>query len=234
VNRFFAGGGVLGKHLQLMADSKPREIVGVVGNISDGALSDPKQPEMYVPYAQYAPGTMNIVVRGAANPMNLAAALRDRVSAVDKDETLSGVRSMDDVLDASVSQPRFTSQLLALFAALALVLAVVGLYGLMAYSVTQRRNEIGIRMALGARREDILRFVLRQGSMLALTGIGLGLIASAFITRALSSLLFAVGPTDPQTFLAVALLLLSVALAACYVPAWRAMRVDPMTALRYE
>jgi putative ABC transport system permease protein len=141
---------------------------------------------------------------------------------------------MDDVLGASVSEPRFSSQLLALFAALALVLAAVGLYGLMAYSVTQRRNEIGIRMALGARREDILRLVLRQGSMLALTGIGLGLIASVFMTRVLSGLLFAVGPTDPQTFLAVALLLVGVALAACYIPAWRATRVDPMVALRYE
>jgi putative ABC transport system permease protein len=235
VKRFFGGGDVLGKRLQLMGDSKAtREIVGVVGNISHGALSDPKQPEMYVPYAQYAPGTMNIVVRAAANPMNLAAALRDRVSAVDKDETLSGVRTMDDVVGASVSQPRFSSQLLALFAALALVLAAVGLYGLMAYSVTQRRNEIGIRMALGAGREDILKLVLRQGSMLVLTGVGLGLIASVFMTRVLSGLLFAVGPTDPQTFIAVALLLAGVALAACYIPAWRATRVDPMVALRYE
>jgi putative ABC transport system permease protein len=138
------------------------------------------------------------------------------------------------VVGASVSQPRFASQLLALFAALALMLASVGLYGLMAYSVTQRRNEIGIRMALGARREDILTLVLRQGSMLALTGIALGLIASLLVTRALSSVLFAVGPNDPQTFLAVVLLLLGVTLAACYIPARRATRVDPMVALRYE
>ena len=235
VKRYFASEEVLGKRLQLMGDPKAmREIVGVVGNISHGALSDPKQPEMYVPYAQYAPATTNIVVRASANPINLAAALRDRVSAVDKNETLSEVRSMDDVVGASVSQPRFALQLLALFAALALMLASVGLYGLMAYSVTQRRNEIGIRMALGARREDILTLVLRQGSMLALTGIGLGLIASLLMTRVLASVLFAVGPTDPQTFLAVVLLLVGVALAACYIPARRATRVDPMVALRDE
>jgi predicted permease len=235
VKRYFASGEVLGKHLQLMGDPKAtREIVGVVGNISQGALSDPKQPEMYVPFGQYAPATTNIIVRASANPMNLAAALSDRVSAVDKYETLSEVRSMDDVVGASVSQPRFASQLLALFAALALMLASVGLYGLMAYSVTQRRNEIGIRMALGATREDILTLVLRQGSMLALTGIALGLIASLLVTRVLSSVLFAVGPNDPQTFLAVVLLLVGVTLAACYIPARRATRVDPMVALRYE
>ncbi len=141
---------------------------------------------------------------------------------------------MDDVLGASVSQPRFSSQLLGMFAALALVLAAIGLYGLMAYSITQRRNEIGIRMALGARREDILRLILRQGLRLTLIGMGLGLVASVFLTRVLSSMLFTVGPTDPQTFVAVALLLAGVALAACFIPARRAAKVDPMVALRYE
>ena len=235
VKRFLPGGDAVGKRLKLMFDAKEtREIVGVVGNISEGALRDPKQPEMYVPYAQYANGTMNIVVRAAANPMNLAAALRDRVGAVDKDETLSDVMSMDDVVGASVSQPRFSSQLLTLFAALALVLASVGLYGLMAYTVTQRTIEIGIRIALGARRGDVLRLVLRQGLILAFIGVGCGLIASVFMTRVLSGLLFAVGPTDPETFLAVAVLLVSVASVACSIPAWRATRVDPLVALRYE
>jgi len=235
VARFFADGDVLGKRLQLMVDPQAtREIVGVVGNVTHVALSEPDWPEMYVPYAQFAPPTMNIVVRAAANPMNLVAALRDRVSAVDKNETLSAARSMDDVLDASVSQPRFSSQLLGMFASLALILAAIGLYGLMAYSITQRRNEIGIRMALGARREDILRLILRQGLRLTLIGMGLGLVASVFLTRVLSSMLFTVGPTDPQTFMAVALLLAGVALAACLIPARRAAKVDPMVALRYE
>jgi putative ABC transport system permease protein len=208
--------------------------VGVVGNVTHVALSEPGWPEMYVPYAQFAPPTMNIVVRAAADPMNLVAALRDRVSAVDKNETLSAARSMDDVLGASVSQPRFSSQLLGMFAALALILAAIGLYGLMAYSITQRKNEIGIRMALGARREDILRLILRQGLRLTLIGMGLGLVASLFLTRVLSSMLFTVGPTDPQTFMLVALLLAGVALAACFIPARRAAMVDPMVALRYE
>jgi putative ABC transport system permease protein len=235
VKRFFGDGDALGRRLQLMGDPQAtREIVGVVGNITHIALSEPDWPEMYVPYAQFAPPTMNIVVRAAANPMNLAAALHDRVSAVDKDETLSAVTSMDDVRGVSVSQPRFSSQLLASFAGLALLLAAIGLYGLMAYSVTQRRNEIGIRMALGATREDILQLVLRHGSQLALAGMGIGSAVSAIATRVLSGMLFAVSPTDPQTFAVVVLLLVGVALAACYIPARRAARVDPMVALRYE
>jgi len=235
VARFFPGGDALGKRLQLIGDPEAgREIVGVVGNVTHIALSEPDWPEMYVPYAQFAPATVNVVVRAAADPMNLSSALRASVSAVDKNVTLSGVQSLDDVLGASVSQPRFSSQLLGMFAALALVLAAIGLYGLMAYSTTQRRNEIGIRMALGARREDILRLILRQGSRLALIGMGLGFVASLFLTRLLSKMLFTVGPTDPQTFLAVALLLGGVALAACLIPARRAAKVDPMIALRYE
>jgi putative ABC transport system permease protein len=233
--RFFNGEPVIGKHLQLMGDPKAtREIVGIVGNINHSALSDPQQPQMFVPYAQYSKPTMDIVVRAAADPANLAAALQAQVSEIDKDETLSAIRSMDDVVGASVSQPRFSSQLVAVFAALALLLAAVGLYGLMAYSVTQRTNEIGIRMALGASRKNILQLVLRQGSLLALGGIGLGLIASVLVTRVLSSMLFAVSPRDPQTFFAVGLVLAAVALVASYVPARRATRVDPMVALRYE
>jgi putative ABC transport system permease protein len=235
VKRFLGGENGVGKRLEMVGDPKAqRAIVGVVGNISHRALSDPQRPEMYVPYAQYAPPMMDIVVRAAANPMNLAAALRDRLSTVDKERTLSAVRSMDDVLGMSISQPRFSSQLLAVFAALALLLATIGLYGLLAYSVTQRRNEIGIRLALGAMREDILRLVLKHGTVLALVGIGIGLITSMAATRVLSSMLFAVSPTDWQTFLAVAVLLLGVALGACFIPARRAAKVDPMVALRYE
>jgi len=235
VKRFFSGGNVIGQRLQLMGDPQAtREIVGVVGNITHIALSEPDWPEMYVPYAQFAPAMMNVVVRAAANPMNLANALQAQVSTVDKDVTLSAVTSMDDVVGASVSQPRFSSQLLGTFAALALLLAAIGLYGLMAYSVTQRRNEIGVRMALGATREDILGLILRHGSKLAIAGIGIGVALSLAVTRVLSSMLFAVSSRDPETFAGVALLLITVGLAACFIPARRAAKVDPMVALRYE
>jgi len=189
---------------------------------------------MYVPYAQFAPPTMNLVVRAAANPLNLGAALQAQVGAVDKDITLSAVVPMHDILEASVSQPRFSSELIGMFAVLALLLAVIGLYGLLTYSVTQRRTEIGIRMALGATREDILRLVLRRGSALAFTGAAIGLLSSIAASRLLSSMLFAVSPKDPETFFAVAVLLVSVALVACYVPARRAAKVEPMVALRYQ
>ncbi len=235
VERFFPGKNMIGQPLQLMGDlQSTRQIVGVVGDVRHIALSEPDWPEMYVPYAQFAHPTMNVVVRAAANPQNLVNALQAQVRAVDKDLTLSAVTSMDDVLGASVSQPRFSSQLIGVFAALALLLAAIGLYGLMAYSVNQRRSEIGIRMALGATRADILKLVLRHGSKLALAGIVTGLAASLAATRVLSSMLFAVTPKDPETFIAVALLLGAVALAACFVPARRAAKVDPMVALRYE
>src|SRR5581483_4790743 len=235
VKKFFDGRNVIGQPLQLMGDPQPtREIVGVIGDIRHVALSEPDWPEMYAPFAQFAPPTMNIVVRAAANPMNLASALRTQVSAVDRDITLSAFSSMDEVLAESVSQPRFSSQLLGAFALLALLLAAVGLYGLMAFAVTQRRIEIGIRMALGARREDVLKLILRHGSKLAIAGIGIGLIASLAVTRVLSGMLFAVTPGDPETYMAIALLLVVVALLACYIPARRAAKVDPMVALRYE
>jgi len=233
--RFFPNQNVIGQPLQLMGDPQStREIVGVVGDVRHIALSEADWPEMYVPYAQFAHPAINIVVRAAANPANLAAALQAEVSSIDKDITLSALTPMDDILGASVSQPRFSSQLLGIFASLALLLATIGLYGLMAYGVSQRRTEIGIRMALGAKREDILKLIVRQGSRLALAGIGIGLIASLAATRVLSSMLFAVTPQDPETFAAVAVLLIAVAMAACYFPARRAAKVDPMVALRYE
>lgn len=232
--RYFPNTDAIGQRLQLMGDQQQaREIVGMVGNITR-VLSEPAQPEMYIPYAQFSVPMMTLVVRAAADPTNLATALQAQASAVDKDITLSGVRTMDDILDASVSQPRFSSQLIGGFAALALLLAAIGLYGVVAYSVGQRTNEIGIRMALGATREDVIRLVLRYGAGLALVGTALGFIASLAATRILASMLFEVSPNDPQTFVAVALLLMAVVLGASYIPARRAARIDPMEALRYE
>lgn len=164
VQRFFTGAEVLRKQLQLMSDTKAtREIIGVVGNIRHFALSRPDFPEMYVPYAQLAPPTMNLVVHADANPSSLAAAVAAQVCAVDRDITLSAVTSMDDVLDASLSKQRFSSQLIGTFAAFALTLAPIGLYGLLAHSVVQRKNEIGIRLALGATQGHILNLVIRRG-----------------------------------------------------------------------
>jgi putative ABC transport system permease protein len=233
--RYFPRTDAIGQRLQLMGDQQPaREIIGVVGNITQIALNAPEEPEMYVPYAQFSASMMNLVVRAAADPTNLTAALQAQASAIDKDVTLSGVKTMDDLLNGSVSQPRFSSQLVGVFAALALLLAAIGLYGVVAYSVSQRINEIGIRMALGATREDVLRLVLRYGAGLTLIGTALGFVASLAATRVLSSMLFEVSANDPQTFLAVSALLMAVVLGACYIPARRAAKVDPMVALRYE
>ena len=233
--RFFPGQDVLGKHLELMGDSQPdREVVGVVGNISHRALSDPKQPEMYVAYAQYAPPTMNLVVRATANPTPLETGLYDAVRVVDKDETLSAFRSLDDIVESSVAQPRFSSLLLGMFAALAVVLAAVGLYGLIAYSVTQRTNEIGIRMALGAKQSDVLRMIVMQGMRLALAGLALGIASSLAFGHLLASMLYEVKASDPVTFVWVSMALVGVTLLSNYIPARRAAKLDPMVALRYE
>jgi putative ABC transport system permease protein len=233
--RYFPGQDPLGKRLQVMEGHPvPRLVVGVVGNISHSALSDQQQPEMYVPYSQGADPSMHLVVRAATDPQALPAALWSSVREVDANVTLSSVRSLDDVRNASVAQPRFSSQLVGLFATLALLLAAAGLYGLTAYSVTQRTREIGIRMALGAARGDILRLTLARGLYLVMWGTAIGLAGAFAFTRLMRGALYGVSTTDPLTYVVVSLLLSGVALLACYLPARRAMRVDPMVALRYE
>ncbi|MBI1941984.1 MAG: ABC transporter permease [Acidobacteria bacterium] len=211
-------------------------VVGVVGNVRSQWPTPDYFAEIYVPYTQY-PWLVyprNLVVRTVSNPTTVAAAIRDGVTALDRDQPVSNIRTLDQLAAQAVGQQRFAMVLLGLFAALALVLATVGVYGVMSYSVERRTHEIGIRMALGADRKKVLRLVIAQGFILTLAGVVIGVSGALALTRFLESLLFGVEPTDPLTFVLVSILLTSVALLACYIPARRATKVDPMVALRHE
>ena len=209
-------------------------VVGVVGDIRHHGLETEPKPELYVPYAQAGVQGMTIVIRTAVPPDRLVSAIRQQVWALDKQIPIPSIRTLDEVLAASMARPRFRTLLLVVFAGLALLLAAVGIYGVIAYSVSRRTNEIGLRMALGAEVTDIVRMVLRQVFVLTLAGIAAGLLGAAFLTRLLTSLLYEVAPTDPLTFATVAVGLMGVALLASYLPAWRATRIDPTVALRTE
>jgi putative ABC transport system permease protein len=177
---------------------------------------------------------MTVVVRTATPPLSMVPSIRDALQQLDKDQPMAKISTMDQLISDSVARSRFTMLLLSIFAGLALTLACIGIYGVIAYSVAQRTHEIGIRLALGAQRRDVLKLILRQGLRLALTGVTIGVFAGLLLTRLMTSLLYGTTPGDPLTFAAVSALLMIVALLACYVPAQRAMKVDPMIALRYE
>ena len=211
-----------------------RAVVGVVEDVKQAKLDAPRTMQVYVPHSQNRTGVMVLAVRTDRDALNYASSVRQQVSALDRDLAVSNVASMEEVLSDSVAARRFSTALLGSFAALGLLLAAVGVYGILSYSVAQRTREIGIRMALGAARTDVLSLVAGQGLRLALVGIAVGMVAAFALTRLMASLLFEVSSTDPVTFAAVTLLLFSVALLACYIPARRATKVDPMVALRYE
>ncbi len=209
-------------------------IVGLVGNIKSDGFDKPDQPHLYFPIFQNPAYAMAIYMRTDVAPLTLMQSVREQVRALDRDLPVFGERTMSQVAAESVSRRRFAMQLVGLFGILALLLAAVGIYGVIAYSVTQRTREIGIRVALGASRSAILRWVLKQGMILTIAGVVIGLVGALALTRLLRSLLFGVGPTDIVTYGALAVLLTIVALIACYVPARRATKVDPLVALRYE
>ncbi len=227
----------IGKRINRGTESEPSvwEIIGVVGDIKYKGLGAETLPAFYQPIAQNPWwGVFLIVKTEAADPLGLAAAVRNEIRSLDRELPVTQVRTLEQRLYASVAQPRFRTTLTAIFAALALILASVGIYGVISYSVTQRAHEIGVRVALGARSRDVLTLVVKQGMTLTLIGLGIGLSASIALTHLMKTLLFGVSATDPLTFIVISLLLMVVALLAALVPARRAMKVDPMVALRFE
>jgi putative ABC transport system permease protein len=232
--RYWPRENPIGKHIWLGRQPLPCEVVGVLGDVRNTSLAADVNGEIYVPFAQLPWGSMHLVARTEGDPQEFAGVLRAAVLAVDKDQPVTEVRTMENVLAAGAEEPRFTTTLLGGLAAMALILALVGIYGVIAYSVAERTQEMGIRVALGAARGDILRLVLRQGMGLAIAGIAVGLAGSLVLTRLLATMLYRVSATDPLTFAAAAALFVCVAALASYVPARKATRVDPMIALRGE
>jgi putative ABC transport system permease protein len=233
--REFPGQDPIGRRIRLDASEPALTIVGIAADLRYARLDTAPEPEVYVPYSR-VDGMFGFtaLVRTAGDPLALAPVIRPLVAGIDQTQIADDVMTLEGSLADSIAPRRWNLYLLGTFAASALVLAIIGLYGLMACWVTQRRQEIGVRMALGARRQEVVRLVVRQGMGIALIGLTVGVISAVALTRLMSSLLYGVSATDPATYAGIALLLAAVALLACYLPARRAMRVDPMVALRYE
>ncbi|HLK62247.1 MAG TPA: ABC transporter permease [Bryobacteraceae bacterium] len=232
--RFWPHDNPVGKHILVGRATAPSEVVGVLGDLRNLGIAADVQPEIYLPFAQLAWPSMHLVVRTAGDPRAFIGTVRACVLALDRDQPVTSIQTMDEVLETAAAQPRFTAALLGVLSVTALVLAIVGIYGVISYSVSERTQEMGIRLALGAERADILRLVMRQALTLALSGVGIGLAASLALTRLLGSMLYRVSATDPLTFVGGSVLFVLAALAASYFPALRATRVDPLVALRYE
>jgi putative ABC transport system permease protein len=235
--RYWPSEEAVGKRVKLGNDEKAvlLTVVGVVGRVKmEGLSQDSKRVQGYFPFLQIPNGGMTVIIKGASDPNQLISAVRQQVKAIDPDQPIYSIRTMDEIRAESVAPERLNLTLLSIFAGIALVLAVVGIYGVMSYAVTQRTHEIGIRMAIGAQSRHVFQMILGQGMALALIGIVLGLIGAFALTRLMTTMLFGVEPTDPATFAVIAGLLTTVALVACYIPGRRATKVDPVVSLRYE
>src|SRR5262245_15639557 len=238
--QFFPGEDAIGKRIKPGIStwdgdkSTMREIIGVVGDIRNRHLSSEPKPIYYLPQTQVPFTQLTILAKTTGDPHSLVNSINHEVGGMDPELPVFNIKTMDENLSASIAAPRFNTTLLAIFASVALVLTIIGLYGVMSYSVAQRTNEIGIRMALGAQTRDVIGLIVKQGFRLVLGGLAIGILGALALTRLLATLLFGVTPKDPMTFVAIAGLLTLVALLACYVPAWRATKVNPLEALRCE
>jgi putative ABC transport system permease protein len=235
--RFFPNGDVLGKRVSFACEESEglcRTIVGVVGDIKQASLTDDVAAELFLPSAQMPLNSMTVFVRTASDPLSFVAAVRSSVSAIDKNQPIYDARTLAQRVSEATAVTRSLTVLFSAFALLALVLGSVGIYGIVAYAVTQRTHEIGVRMALGARAGDILRLILKHGVVLVFSGVVIGIAGALALTRFLASLLFGVTPTDAVTFVVVSGLFFLIAIVATFIPARRATKVDPLKALRYE
>lgn len=233
--RFLPSQEPIGQRLNFGGGEKEtQEIIGVVADVKNDDLDEAVDPIAYSPYAQNPWWTMSLVIRGTQDPTRLASAVRSEVQALDPNLPVSNIKPVRQMIDERISPKRLMTYILGVFALIALLLASIGIYGVMSYAITQRTREIGVRMALGAQAVDVLKLVIKNGMTMALVGVAIGLAGAFALTRLLANLLFKVSPTDVATFAAVSVSLIVVALMACYVPARRATKVDPLVALRYE
>jgi putative ABC transport system permease protein len=235
VDHFYPGENLIGRRFSVCwTPPNPAEVVGIVGDARQSDLESSPKPTIFLDNLQAPMYFATFVVRTRVEPKPMARAIEAAIHQVDPDQPVSDVQTMSEVFSDSVAQPRFQLLLLSVFAAIAVALAMIGVYGVLAYAVTQQRQEIGVRVALGAQARDVMRLIVREGLLLAVAGTSIGLVAAFALTRAVRSLLFEVTPTDPATLALASVLLLIVALAASVLPARRAVRLDPVAALRWE
>jgi len=212
----------------------PSEIIGIVGNAKQEQLDTPDSPSVYWPYPELTNNFMTIVVRTTSDPLSLVPAATSVIRGMDSEQPVSEIRTMDEWLGDSTAKARFNTTLLSVLAMIALILAVAGIYGVMSHAVAQRTQEMGIRIALGASKNDVFKLVIKDGSRMVLTGIAIGFVATLLFTRVMKSMLFETSPTDPLVFVIVISLLILAGIAACWIPSRRAARISPIEALHFE